>query len=102
MEALGQEGSSADVSGFKSPRHLLLRFFRKSQQQWKEKAKQRRERIKKLEHKVRDLDESRANWKSKVQQLDAEKKALEERVQVAEAEREDLRARLEQLEAKKA
>lgn len=102
MEALDQEGSSAELNEFKSPRHLLLRFFRKSQQKWKEKAKERRARIKDLEHKVRDIDESRANWKSKMQQLDGEKKALEERLRVAEAEREQLRARVEELESKKA
>lgn len=102
MEALGQEGSSAELGEFKSPRHLLLRFFRKSQQQWRKKAKDRRERIKHLEHKVRDINESRSNWKSKMQELDAEKKALEERLRVAEAEREELRARLEYLESKKA
>jgi len=100
MEVLEQKGSS-EPNCFKSPRHLLLRFFRRSQQKWKEKAKQRRKKIKDLEHKVRDLCESRANWKNKTQQVDAEKEALQERLRVAEAEREQLRARVEELESKK-
>lgn len=102
MEAAAREALSEELHGFKSPRRLLLRFFRKSQQKWKEKAKQRRGKIKDLEHKVRDIEESRSNWKNKTQQLDAEKKALEERLRVAEAERRQLQARLEELESKKA
>ncbi len=101
MEATDQEASERQGS-FRSPSRLLVRFFRKSQQKWKEKAKQRRAKIKDLEHKVRDIDQSRAGWKRKAQQLDADKKTLEERLRVAEAEREQLQAKLAELGSKKA
>jgi len=102
MEATSQEvPSEAATSIFKSPRRMLVRFFRKSQQKWKKKAMERRAKIKSLEHKVRDIDGSRACWKSKVQQLEADKRALEERARVAEAERAQLQAKIEELETKK-
>jgi chromosome segregation ATPase len=102
MEATGQEASSARRCGFKSPLRLLLRFFRKSRDQWKDKAIERRAKLKDLEDKVRDIDRSRAGWKSKAQQLGAAQKALEERVRVLEDERAQLRAKIEELESKKA
>jgi septal ring factor EnvC (AmiA/AmiB activator) len=102
MEATARVATADRPSGFKSPLRLLLSFFRKSRDQWKAKATRRRAKIKNLEHKVRDIDDSRTNWKHKAQQLEADKKALEERLRVVEAEREQLRAQLEEHEAKKA
>jgi septal ring factor EnvC (AmiA/AmiB activator) len=102
MEATSQEGWPEVKGGFKSPLRLLLRFFRKSQQQWKDKAIERRAKIKDLEHKVRDIDKSRAGWRSKAQQLDAAQKTLAERLRVVEAERDHLQAQVEELASKKA
>jgi septal ring factor EnvC (AmiA/AmiB activator) len=101
MDATRQDGSPAVPSGFKSPLRLLVRCFRKSQQQWKGKAVDRRAKIKDLEHRVRDIDKSRASWRSKAQQLDAAQKTLEERLRVVEAERDQLQAKVEELESKK-
>ena len=101
MEATARVATADRPSGFKSPLRLLLSFFRRSRDQWKAKATSRRTKIKNLEHKVRDIDDSRTNWKDKAQQLEADKKALEERLRVVEAEREQLRAQLAEHEAKK-
>ena len=108
MEATSQKvppgaGTASDAQGiFKSPIRLLVRFFRKSQQQWRKKAIDQRAKIKSLEHKVRDLDKSRACWKNKAQQLEEDMKALEDRVRVGEAERAQLQVKIEELESKKA
>lgn len=108
MDAICQEVSDTPeeeqegMDGFKSPLRLLVRFFRKSQQKWKQKALERRAKLKSLEHKVRDLDSSRTSWKNKAQQLEADKKDLEQRLRQAEAERTQLQAKVEESESKKA
>jgi chromosome segregation ATPase len=104
MEAIGQEVLERAVEvqdGFKSPLRMLARFFRKSQQQWKKKALERRTKIKNLEHKVRDIDTSRTGWKNKAQQLEADKKSLQERLHRLEAERAQLQTKIEELASKK-
>jgi chromosome segregation ATPase len=102
MEATGQETSSAMRCEFKSPFRLLLQFFRRSRDQWKNKAIERRAKLRNLEDKVRDIDRSRAGWKSKAQQFGATQKAFEERLRVLEEERAQLLAKIEELESKKA
>jgi len=107
MEAICQEVPETPAveqeveRGFKSPIRLLTRFFRKSQQKWKKKALERRAKIKGLEHKVREIDTSRAGWKNKAQQLEADKKSLEERLRQVEAERARVQAQMEELASKK-
>jgi|SRR6266853_1145846 len=102
MEAANRGAAATTRGTFKSPLRLLVRFFRKSQQLWKQKALQRRAKINDLQHKVRDKDASRACWKTKAQQLEAAKKVLEERLCVVEAERERLQGQVKELESKKA
>jgi hypothetical protein len=49
----------------------LVRLFRKSREKWKARALERQQRIRALEVKVRDLEESRARWKAKAQAAEA-------------------------------
>jgi septal ring factor EnvC (AmiA/AmiB activator) len=105
MAAIAEERPptpAASEGGFKSPVRMLVRFFRRSQQQWKQKALQRRAEIKGLQRKVRDLDSSRAGWKAKAQRLEADRRELEQRLRASEAERTRLQAEVEELGAKKA
>jgi septal ring factor EnvC (AmiA/AmiB activator) len=101
MEATGPIASTEQQGSFKSPLRLLLRFFHNSRDKWRAKSIQRRAKIKNLEHKVRDLDKSRAAWKDKAQQEATANKALQERLRAVEAERDQLRAQREELESKK-
>jgi septal ring factor EnvC (AmiA/AmiB activator) len=102
MEVPDQSSRTGKDDRFKSPVRLLLNFFLKSRDRWRDKAIQRRTKIKNLEHKMRDIDDSRANWKSKAEQSEADQQALQERLRIVEAERDELRAKLEELQSKKA
>jgi hypothetical protein len=57
---------------FKSPVTRLARLFQKGRDNWKEKALEKQAKVRNLEIKVRDLENSRENWK--VRALAAEKK----------------------------
>jgi chromosome segregation ATPase len=50
---------------YKSPPHKLVKFFEKSRNSWEETAKKRREEIRDLQARIRDLEASRASWKEK-------------------------------------
>jgi hypothetical protein len=67
---------------FKSPFSRLARLFKKSRDAWKQKALERQQKIRALEVRIRDLEESRERWKRRAQQVEEEKK------QEAEAARE--------------
>ena len=51
--------------GFKSSYSRLARLFEKSRDEWRAKAIARRQEIRLLELKIRDLETSRAKWKEK-------------------------------------
>jgi hypothetical protein len=57
---------------FKSPVTRLARLFQKGRDNWKEKALEKQVKVRNLEIKVRDLENSRENWKERA--LAAEKK----------------------------
>src|SRR5689334_15671113 len=54
---------------FRSPKRCLALSFRLSRDRWKAKATQRREQIKALQVKARDLEVSRDLWKAKALHL---------------------------------
>lgn len=65
---------------YKSPPHKLIKFFKESRDAWEETAKKRREEIRDLQARVRDLEASRASWKDKAKialdRVQAKEKAL--------------------------
>lgn len=65
---------------YKSPPHKLIKFFKESRDAWEETAKKRREEIRDLQARVRDLETSRASWKEKakiaLEQAQAQEKAF--------------------------
>jgi predicted nucleic acid-binding Zn-ribbon protein len=67
---------------YKSPPHKLVKFFRESRDAWEKTAKERREAIRDLQARVRDLEASRATWKEKAKialgEAQAKEKALED------------------------
>jgi polyhydroxyalkanoate synthesis regulator phasin len=70
---------------FRSPVHKLLRFFRRSRDNWKRKHQKVKRLCKKLTNQVAAVEKSRDRWKSEVKQLRA-------RVQELESERERQKA----------
>ena len=50
---------------FKSPKHKLIKFFKESRDSWKERAANYHKKMRSLEIKVRDLQNSRDIWKEK-------------------------------------
>ena len=62
---------------FRSPKRALARAFRLSRDRWKQKAGQRRQQIKALQVRVRDLQTSRDLWKDKALHLQAQFQQLQ-------------------------
>jgi hypothetical protein len=54
---------------FRSPKRTLARAFRLSRDRWKEKATQRREELRSLKVRLRDVEASRELWKQKAAHL---------------------------------
>ncbi|GJD20513.1 hypothetical protein RIVM261_054690 [Rivularia sp. IAM M-261] len=58
------------MNEFKSPVSRLARLWRRSRDNWKEKALDKQERLRALEIKVRDLSLSRENWKKRAMEAE--------------------------------
>jgi len=54
---------------YKSPRRKLVRFFEKSRDQWKTKHHQAKADVKRLTHRVRFLERSKADLQKQVAEL---------------------------------
>jgi len=57
---------------YTSPPRKLIRFFLKSRDQWKAKCLTAKAAIKRMENRVRFLEQSKALWKQRAQALEAE------------------------------
>jgi len=57
---------------FRSPVKKLVRFFKRSRDQWKRKCLEAKLRVKRLQTKVSDLEASREEWKRRTKQAQAE------------------------------
>jgi chromosome segregation ATPase len=62
---------------YKSPPHKLIKFFKESRDNWEKTAKKRREEIRDLQARVRDLEASRELWREKAKKALAEAEAKE-------------------------
>jgi hypothetical protein len=65
-----------DAPKFRSPKRALARSFRLSRDRWKNKANQRRQQIKALKIRIRDLEVSRDLWKEKALHLQRQQEEL--------------------------
>jgi chromosome segregation ATPase len=79
---------------YKSPRHALIWFFRKSRDLWKSKYQELKASVKQLKNRVADLTKSRDQWKLKAEQAN-------DQLTVLEAEIASLRAQVATLAEKK-
>ena len=73
------------LSALKSPVRILVRRFRSSRDNWKQKCLQAKNDIKRFKNKAADAVRSRDQWKQKFEHL-------QERTESLEAERVQLRA----------
>ena len=85
------------MTKYKSSASRLVRVFKKSRDQWKERANQKQKKIRGLEIQVRDLSRSRERWKEKAKQAQQELEQLKgEQVGQTEPDRQPLAAPGEQ------
>ena len=69
---------TADGTTYKSRLKVLLEFFRRSRDQWKEKCLSAKMALKKANNLIRWLETSRDTWKAKAKKLEAEVRQLRE------------------------
>lgn len=60
------------IKDYKISASRLARFFKKSRDQWKQRAAEKQQRIRTLLVKIRDLTNSRDKWKQKATKLQQE------------------------------
>jgi chromosome segregation ATPase len=77
MDGTAQVGSERS---FRSPRRILVRFFRKSRDRWKEKYKAAKRELKKRGNEVADVRKSRQAWREKAEESETEVGRLREQV----------------------
>ncbi len=76
--------SPQESTTFKSPPHALLRAARLGRQRWKNKAQERRRRLKTLTNEVAALRRSRQHWKDLAGKLRQQNNALQARLHTFE------------------
>jgi len=73
------------MNEYKSPASRLNRLFKRSRDNWKERAKAKQKKIRTLEIKVRDISRSRGHWKQKAKQAQQELVQLREQLMAQQA-----------------
>lgn len=61
-----------DAKEYRSSVRKLAKFFEKSRDKWKQKCLAAKQRVKRLQTKVADLQKSRERWKKEARQLRCE------------------------------
>lgn len=74
--------SMEEKKEYKSPLRKLVKFFKKSRDQWKAKNREAKAKIKYLNNRVRDLEKSRDQWKQKAKKFETELKKLKAELEV--------------------
>jgi hypothetical protein len=62
---------ATEAKTYRSPAYKLIAFFIKSRDQWKEKCRDGKNRIKRLKNRVEGLKKGRQKWKEKAQAAQA-------------------------------
>ena len=79
------------VGDYKSPKHKLVRFFEKSRNQWKVKCLDAKIVIKRLQNRIRFLENSKDQLKHRVSELEADLNVLNRLLQAKDHELEQLK-----------
>ena len=70
MRMTAQENSAARAAGaYKSPQRKLVNFFERSRNKWKAKYTEAKDKLKRLETRIRYLEKSKAQYKEEVKEL---------------------------------
>jgi chromosome segregation ATPase len=69
------DGVQGEVRGFRSPARILIPKLVVGRDRWKEKAGERKRRLKSLQIRIRDLEGSRELWRERAEA--AERRAAE-------------------------
>lgn len=69
------------MKGFKSEDSRLACLFKKSREQWKERAAAKQKKLRAMEVKVRDLSASRDHWKERALKAEQEQRQLEKELE---------------------
>jgi len=83
------------MNEYKSSASRLARLFKRSRDNWKERAKAKQKKARALETKVRDLNRSRSQWKEKAKQAQHELAQLKEQLAKDEEKKAALEAKQE-------
>jgi hypothetical protein len=73
-----QEVPEKELVLLKTRPGVLVRFFQKSRDRWKEKCQQVRGQLKALLVRIRDLERSRAAWRTRAEQHEQELRQLQQ------------------------
>lgn len=68
----------ADGTTYKTRTKVLMQFFRRSRDGWKQKCFAAKAALKKFKNRSRWLETSRDNWKARARELEAELQCLRE------------------------
>ena len=69
---------------YKMPQSRLVRYFKGSRDNWKDKALKKQHKLRGLEQKVRDLEKSRDKWKRKAKEEQKKRQELEKELEKRE------------------
>jgi predicted nucleic acid-binding Zn-ribbon protein len=74
---------------FRSPKRILVRFFKKSRDRWKEKYQEAKRELKRLANQAADVRRSREAWRKKAEEAEAEVQRLQGQLQAERTAQQD-------------
>lgn len=84
-------GAGRDTSSYRSPQRVLVDWFHRSRDKWKQKYLEVKAEIKRFKNRAYDLEKSRERWK-------AEATSRQRQVEALQAEVEQLKAQVAEIE----
>lgn len=79
---------------FKSPKTKLIRFFEKSRDKWKERAKESKYKIKLLNKKIKYLEDAASARKERINQLESEVEQMMDKEKQMQEELEQIKKKV--------
>jgi chromosome segregation ATPase len=70
------------MKGFKSSESRLVRLFKNSREQWKQRAADKQKKLRAMEVKVRDLSASREHWKERALKAEQQQRQLQKELEI--------------------
>jgi uncharacterized protein YdaU (DUF1376 family) len=75
------DGQIAGSNSFRSPPRVLVAFFQRSRDQWKQKCMEVKTELKRVKVRVADVSKSRDAWRNKAEDKQRQLEALQAQVQ---------------------